>query len=783
MPVIVPESASGFLGGVWRSWVKPYVFDSGSWIEPKYVWAYHHGEWSLVWAKTATKGIDPQATINGVTVDITWDAPGDGLEVLSDYEVRRSDNSLVIRIEPDGGSYLVNDSAPLSGTHAYTVQSRLNGEVLESVETNTVTLGVVPDSVTATVEDEGRDSNVMVEWDTTPGAASFDVFDIAGNKVGSTVSRGIWDRNPKPGVGSYSVRAVLSGGAQGDARLSNSLTLAQAPSSLTAAAPTNGDDVALSWSVDGCGHHDQIQVVRGGSSLAYLARGATSYTDTNAREGTVESYKVRAVISGNHGPYSNQATSAIPANVPTSVTAAATTTKGQVKLSWGHPAGSHTGYEVQANDGSWVNVSDTTSPSYHTFSGSSGSKSMRVRTLSAGGASAYVTASATPVWLYAPNVPNNVSVAATSTVGQLKLSWSAPTNDSTHDAPTSYQVQTSTNNSSWTNRGNQNSPYTYGFGSSGTGARYMRVRATNGAGSSSYVSKSGTPLWDVTPPALPVITSYKPEASWGRMVLRFTINDADTTAYRVWRDDPDLGPPNWNSGWVTAGKGNHYVVVGAPYDGKPHNFNGAYVQVRDTHGNATDYRSCSADYKLVESPIVHRAKTAGHTRNGMFDSVSSLANQPAQGYHSSGNEYSGLWYYGTNVVYNSMKTSGTHCGPHREATSWNVGIWRENSSHGTASLAPIYLGLHGWGEKPEPFASTGGAVHVVHFCEEVASLGRGGGVYASFSAGIMAGLIDNPAYFQGLGVACNGFNNSYVKLFSHTQDPNETGRLAIWHLG
>jgi hypothetical protein len=651
---------------------------------------------------------------------------------------------------------------------------------------SSVAAGTFPKAPVATVSNEGVDSNVKVAWDTVPQATSYHVYNVDGTAVtgtGGTTAKVFTDTNPQDGKAGYKVKANLPGDYGSTEATSNSLTLAQAPSSLTAAAPTSGDDVALSWSVAGCGHHDQLQVVRGGSSLAYLARGTTSYKDTNAREGTVESYKVRAIISGNHGPYSNTATSSVKALPPTSVTAVATTTKGQVKLSWGHPAGSRTGYEVQANNGSWVNVSDTTSPSYYTFTGS-GSKSMRVRTLSAGGASAYVTASATPVWLYAPNVPNSVSVAATSTVGQLKLSWSAPTNDSTHDAPTSYQVQTSTNNSSWTTvSGNKTSPYTHSFGSSGTGARYMRVRATNGAGSSSYVSKSGTPVWDVTPPALPVITSYKPESSWGRMVIRFTINDASTTAYRVWRDDPDLGAPNWNSGWVNAGKGNHYVVVGAPYDGRPHTYNGAYVQVRDTHGNATNYRSCSADYKLVASPIVHRAKTAGHTRNGMYDSVSSLANQPAQGYYSAGNEYSGLWYYGTNVVYNSMKTQGTHCGPHREATTWNVGIWRENSSHGTASEAPIYLGLHNKGEKPAPYASTDGAVHVVHFCEHVANLGRGGGTYATFPANIMAGLIDSPQYFQGLGVACNGHPNSYVKILSHTADPTETGRLAIWHLG
>lgn len=680
MPLFPPNTAYGRLGGAWRTWKSPWIHRSGSWEQPKRVWVYSDGSWRIVWTATTTDALNPVATINGTEVDITWDAPAPpDPEVATSYNVRRSDGSLVGSVAASGGSYLITDSQPLAGTHAYTVRSLIDGVEYSSAVTNTVTLGVIPGSVTATVENEGVDSNVKVEWSAAPGAVSYNVYRTNGAFVGqgNTV---FTDTNPVAGVGSYQVEAVVASGQVGGKKSSNSLTLAQAPSSLTAAAPTGGDNVALAWSVSGVGAHDQIQVVRGGSSLAYLARGTTSYTDSNGREGTVESYQVRAVISGNPGPYSNTATSAIPANVPTSVTAVATSTIGQLKLTWGNPAGSRTGYQVQRNDGGWANVGDDTSPSYYTWAVSTGSRSMRVRTTSAGGASAYVTASATP-------------------------------------------------------------------------------------------------LWDTTPPPQPTITSLKPEASYGRMVLRFTTSSKDNHQYRVQQlmnGFPTMGA------WTSVGN-NQTVAYVLPDTFQGGQVCGAVLYVRDKNSNSSS--GVTADYKLAESPIVHRAKAAGHTRNGSFDSVSSLANQPAQGYYSAGNEYSGLWYYGTNAIYNSMKTEGTHCGPAREATTWNVGIWRENSSHGTASEAPIYLGLHGWGEKPAPYASTGGAVHVVHFCEYVASLGRGGGTYAVFPANIMSGLITSPEYFQGLGVACNGYSNSYVKLFSHTQDPMETGRLAIWHLG
>jgi hypothetical protein len=592
---------------------------------------------------------------------------------------------------------LIADTEPLSGTHAYTVWSLINGVQYTPAVTNTVTLGVIPDSVTATVEDEGRDSNVMVEWDTTPGAVSFDVFDIAGNKVGSTVSRGIWDRNPKPGVGSYSVRAVLSGGAQGDVRLSNSLTLAQAPSSLTAAAPTSGDNVALSWSVDGCGHHDQIQVVRGGASLAYLARGVTSYTDTNAEEGLVNSYQVRAVISGNHGPYSNTATSSVKALPPTSVKAVATTTKGKLKLSWANPSGSRTGYEVQAYeslDAKWVNVTDTTPPSYHTFdlwfgSGPSDRK-MRVRTLSAGGNSAWVEDSATPVWTYAPNVPNDVIIAGTAgesppTPGKLTLSWSASTIDTSHDAATFYIVETSTtggtSDSSWTDRGIQTSPYSYTF-TGGSGARYMRVKATNNGGESGWVLRGATPSWDITPPALPTVTSWKPESSYGRMVFRCKTSSSDNSKYEV---NFKVGSGGWNLAnvWNNCSNSQNLVLhlTTAPNAAQTIS---ARIRVKDAAGNVSGWTS-SKTYTTAVSPTTVWATSSGHWRNPAFGQNTGNPTRPYQGYYDNpGSEYAGYFWYGNGITNAINAASG------RSVTRMQIVLYREGGGNNRDDC--VYVG-------------------------------------------------------------------------------------------
>jgi hypothetical protein len=665
--------------------------------------------------------------------------------------------------------WAVVDSEWVEGKNAYV---NVNGEWTHIWESTppVLDMGV---QVSHVVND-----GIYVNWTEHPYADGYTL--VTPNGVTADVSSNSYrDRVPVPSVGKYTVTAYRVGDDGNSEGLltseSETVSICQVPTSFTAV--RNGTRVQLQWSDASVGFHDGFTVDAG--SPISIPAGTTSYTHTSPTAGAVNSYKVKANIGSLSSAWTSSQSVSIEANVPTSVAIAATTTIGELKLTFAAPSsGSVTGYQVQANNGSWVAASSNSSGATYKFTGS-GSKSMRVLAKSAGGNSAYVTKSATPLWTAKPNVPKSVSVAATSTVGQLKLTWSAPSADSTHSAATTYQVQTSTNNSSWTTvSGNKTSPYTHSFGSSGSGVRYMRVRATNTAGSSSYVSKSGTPLWPLPTPAAPSVSKFVPETSYGRMVLTFKTSGANNSQYRVAFKQ---GSGSWAYGsWTNVGNNTTKAVhVGTSANATQTVY--AFVDCKNSTGQSS--RSATANYAVSISPIVHRAKAAGHTRNGMYDSVSSLANQPAQGYHSSSNEYSGLWYYGTNVIHNSMKTQGTHCGAAREATSWNVGIWRENSSHGSASESPIYLGLHGWGEKPGSHTGTDGAVHVVHFCEHVASLGRGGGTYATFPPNIMSGLIDSPQYFQGLGVACNGYGNSYVKIFSHTQDPMETGRLAIWHLG
>jgi len=661
MPLFPPNLAYGRVASVWRSWATAWVHRSGSWVTAERVWAYSAGSWRLVWSETATPAQNPLAVLQANnTVVITWDAPAGGTadpEVASSYNVRRSNNALVGSVSATGGSYSVTDSVPLAGTNAYTIWSLISGVQYVSVTTNTVTVAGPPTGVVATPTNVGVDTNIGLVWDASPGGATYNVYQPDGSLIGNTAGLSFTDTNPQPTTDGYLVQALTLGGGNIGTGTSNLLTLAQAPTSLTAGAPTSGDNVALAWSVASVGDHDQIQVVRGGSSLVYLAAGSTSYTDTNAREGTVESYQVRAVISDNPGPYSNTATSSIPASVPPSVTAVATSTKGQLRLTWGTPAGSFTGYEIQylSDPGgvwtAWLTLYGGNGPVIRTWSAGSGSRSLRIRTLATTGNSAYVTVSATPTWLYPPNVPASVSIAPTATLGQLTLSWATPSGADPYDLPSNYVVGVSENGTSWVDGVVSSATLAETTTFAGTGGvRYMRVASRNSAGDSAFVTKSATPLWDNTPPAVPTITSWKPEASYGRMVLRFTTSSSDNYQYRT--QILTNGFPSYGA-WTSVGNSESVTYVAGTFaDGQTLS---GLVEVRDQYNNTSTL--VGGDYTLKPAVQNIFATSSGNFRQGSWNAYTGNS-RPYQGYFSNPSFiYTGCYFFATNAIYNAIQAT------------------------------------------------------------------------------------------------------------------------------
>lgn len=639
-------------------------------------------------------------------------------------------------------------------------------------------------AVVATPVNMDTSAEIELAW-TAPfslrAAESYVVYRLDGSVVGTSTETGMVDTAPVPGVGAYSVVA-LAGDEEFMTSVSNSGRIGQAPSELTAT--QSGDAVTLVWSVDSVGVHDHVQVVRNASpdQAWSLPFGTTSWTDPSAGvAGQVNSYKVRAIVAGTPGPYSDEAVVSVPADVPTNVVVAATSTIGELKLTYSAPSsGSVTGYTVQAEDGSWVAASSNNSGATYTFTGS-GSKSMRVRAKSDGGNSAWVTKSVSPLWTAKPNVPRSVSVAATSTVGQLKLSWSAPTADSTHSAATTYQVQTSTNNSSWTTvSGNKTSPYTHSFGSSGSGARYMRVRATNSAGSSSYVSKSGTPLWALPTPGKPTFVHLKPKSSYGKMYFKFKMPSANVAKYQIRHR---INGGSWVNGTTTNTSNNaqpEVLVKTLSADQK--------IETQVRAGNSTGQWSAWAgtwNYTVLVSPIYVAPESAGHYREGMWGRSDSWT-KPYQGYYSSASAtYQGYYFYGDRILTTLRQLNSA--GSTRSVTAVKPVLTRPDYSNGSCGGGnagqTMFVGTHA--QKTNPgHRNTSVPFAPISNIKQIGSPATGGTVNnVALSTGAQNALVNGTHFGIGFDANAGGGGGKPYLCFMPADPNNFFGWLAFEHLG
>lgn len=167
-----------------------------------------------------------------------------------------------------------------------------------------------------------------------------------------------------------------------------------------------------------------------------------------------------------------------------------------VTLSWAAPAsgGMPSTYTVQwrvtSVGGAWTGSSNTSSIGF-TASGLTASTEydFEVIAVNAGGsgpASSVVSGSTGVVASYAPNVPTSVVVGAT-TSSTAPVSWTAPMQDGTHGAATSYTVQWRiAGTSSWTQQsGISGTNYTIS-GLSAATEYDVQIQAVNGSGDSAF---------------------------------------------------------------------------------------------------------------------------------------------------------------------------------------------------------------------------------------------------------------------------------------------------------
>lgn len=546
-----------------------------------------------------------------------------------------------------------------------------------------------------------------------------------------------------------------------------------APAGLTASAVI-GTEVVLAWSAFASGvSQTEVQVDResspGSGSWTNILDDASApfvatYTDTGRLENTTYSYRVRGRNAVGWGPYSTiQVTTAndSPA-APTSLSVTVLSST-SLRLAWtaSTAADLHASqpYEIFLN-GTKI-ATDTASPYDFTGLVENTTYTLGVRAKDTGLlVSATVTANGTTS-NGTPTAPGGLSTSGI-THSQGTLTWTAVTgiSDLAH-----YEVfkggvsQGTTTGTSWTFTGlSALTAYTVGVRSVDTGALTSSTTTTT-------INTTANP--DTTPPADATITSFKPETSYGNMVLRFTCPaDSDFDYYTVQRS---LDGSSWTDDVSASASPSASIVrtlAGGPYTAGQTVY--ARVKVRDSTGN---WRTgASTSYTLIASPVQIYAAATNQYYHGAWNQQG--AYRPLQGYYSDpAYNAMGFWFYGT-APYDQL-----YYGGRRTITGGRILLNRGTT--GTSSYVSAKVCRHGYTTKPA-------GAPTIQTSDETALANqmRGGGTgqdeaWNDLPSGWAASLVDGS--FRG--IACYSSTGSpYINFDNLTETP-DCGLLEFSHLG
>ena len=495
------------------------------------------------WAPDAPV-FDLVAEDNGNVV-ISWNA----VDTATSYDVRRRVNGgawVIVTSEFTGTSY-TDMNAP-EGQVEYFVRAYEN-TLVSDFETENI-LVVRPPAAPVVSLAIQSDETVKLSWESVPGADSYRIErrDAGGNWITLDVTAGnaYIDTTAPEGNIEYAVYALK--GTLESTFLGKSIFVDWAPDAPNVyefVADANGN-VTLEWNaVDTAIYYDVRRRVDGGDWVVVTDHfTGTSFTDTNAPEGTVE-YSVRAFETTLVSDFNSVQVEVVKAPAAPAVALNVLQESRQVQVSWTAVVGA-TYYSVQrrAVGGEWVTVAENTGSTQ--FLDSDAPEGNVEYAVIAHKGELASTPSSQGVFLNWPPAAPVVSAAAQPD-GQVVLSWA--------DVPsaTSYDVMRRTVGGEWTVVTDQ-----------WNGTEFIDRYAPEGdvqyavvANEGSLASERGFVTISVDyPPAAPVVSATVQEDN---SVIVAWENDPAVTSYAIMR--------NINGTWATIAEnvtGNQFIDTTAP---------------------------------------------------------------------------------------------------------------------------------------------------------------------------------------------------------------------------
>ena len=565
-----------------------------------------------------------------------------------------------------------------------------------------------------------------------------------------------------------------------------------APTSFTATSPS-GSQVLLTWPVWPTDSSAYTSVTLDFSTdnvnwtnIAGITTSQVAYTHTGRTTRVLYYYRLRATNTVGVGAYgftSINAANDAPVAPGSLVASAISATS--ITLSWAAPSpftypASPNLYEVFKNG---VFASSASVATY-TFTGLSENTtySLSVKAIDNRGLrSAEATLPSTTINAVPPNV-SGLSVT-TQSVNSVVASWSSVAGISDL---LNYQVKIYPTASV----GSASTSTTTNLTKTFTGLAYstgytVEVKAVDTGSLLSSAAATGTTSTganpDTTPPANVTLTSFKPEDSYGKMVVRWTYPaDADLNSITIQRS---LDNANWVTDTVISALG---LEGTSPSAGWPLNSSVGYapnttVYVRiiatDDTGNSTPSPAVLS-YTLVASPAFIPADSTNSWRSTNGGEYNSQANlRPYQGYFSNAAYNAiGIWYYGTRPadLYNSGR---------RTITQLRVFLIRWDAGAGGAQTATIYP--HGDTSNPGTVSgrSSPALLATGQAATSTAITSPLGGTAAQSWTTVPAVWGTNMLNGTYRGVAVYSFGGTPYMNFANVTDNGYTGLLEFTHLG
>ena len=527
-----------------------------------------------------------------------------------------------------------------------------------------------------------------------------------------------------------------------------------------------------------------------GSIVGTVPVGTLTITDTRpllASSTASDSVLAAYTVEGSDGATSSAklATNTVtwnlaPATVSTAVTYPTSTTA-TVTVSWTPNAtyGAPQGWRVWRSDGTWLSEVLPGTTTSLVVTGQTRGTLINVRAVpySQNPDGTWVqagNATNTPASIKAINPASVALTATTSPISNLRLTWAAPAG-----SRTGYDIEHSTNGTSWTAEGDAASSTTQRDWGTTTSTGYMRIRTKSDGGESDWVQVGPkAAINDTTGPAASTITSFKPESSYGRMVVRGKWSTtADAAEGQIFYR---IGSGSYVSSWgrsnITPGAAFTEVLTTASAGQTVT----VLIRTWDEVGNMGTDRTDT--YTLVASPgfIDPSGDKSGTFRNGEWRNDATRAiNEIATGWTSGGHNI-GCYFYGTQFATLADLTI---------VTAW-IEYWRENEGGIGGGVQPLFWTHDRTSRSGTPSLSAQGVSESSRLGPAVARTGTTGTSYtlpAVFMNALKAGSARGIAMYRGY--QGSGDPDNYYALLSiggvvgGAPIPITNGRVRFTHLG